>query len=114
MKIETQVINEITGAMKVVGENGPQSVIEYVVITCKSQCLWEKQTRLVRFLTVEEIEKLNEKMPLVLITVCDDYNCYSNVFVKPPDNQCEVLTHGHMTWEQFMDIIKNAKEVYSI
>jgi hypothetical protein len=29
MKIETQVINEITGAMKVVGENGPQSVIEY-------------------------------------------------------------------------------------
>jgi hypothetical protein len=113
MKIETFVVKEITGAMKVISEDGPISLVEIVQVTCRSEYLWKKTTVPTRYLSVKEIEELNRRMPMVLIRATDDYGNQSGFFMKPR-NSNSYFEHGHLEWEDFLDIVKNAQEVYPV
>jgi hypothetical protein len=116
MKLESFVVKEVTGAMKAITEDGPKSILEFVVVTCRSEYLWKKETFLAgRFVPAKEIEEINKKMmPCVLFHVVDDYNNRFIVLVKPPADQLPAdnyFSHGHLEWEDFETLMKNA-EVY--
>jgi hypothetical protein len=114
MKVETLVVKEIVGATKVITQDGLMSVIEVIVITCRSRSLWERQRVLVNFLDENSIERLNQQMPMVMVILEDDYHCREVMFIKVSDEAyADYYEHGHMTAMDFFNIISSGEIIYA-